>query len=677
MSAATATPESGRLLAERLGLTLPKVESGNLAGPCPYPGCNSSDAFRLDIETGLGHCFSCDGKSSPYALAESRLGKDRAIALMVELGIFQPQAARDGNGKPADKKLTPEEILRAVATGKGVTAEGFKAFGAWVKDHSVFFPMFGPDGAVCSTFHITLKKDGTMDKGWNEKGKPSGLFFPCEPSANGTSGKVFLPQPGETWCLVEGVKDAAALAELGYKAVGLPTNHLNEKFARLFQAVDAVVVPDADEAGEKGATATAEVLHPVAKSVRVVAWPVEFMGCDLRDILKRLGREAGAEIIRTAIADAKPVNASGETVEAIDYGFIGGAELLAMDCRIEYLIPGVLAKGQHCLLGAPLKSCKSLIAIDQAVALATGGTFLGRFHVARPVRTLLISLESGWPVLQENIRRISGASGVTPEQLGNLFIAIRGPKFGKAEHLEAIARAVEEHKAEVVIVDCAYRCIPGDVASNVLSMGELLDSVGSVFEDCGSTLQLVHHSPKHIPPGDPLQLDNLAFAGFAEFAAQWLLVNRRTAYQPGTGHHELWLTIGARAGHGGLYGLNIDEGEFQQGQDREWRVEVTKADEAWKDAKSQRQAARQAEQDEKRKQRIEAAQKAIVAAMTRLGPESKTNIMVASGVHQRDFAEPFGLLIQGGDVVPCKVKKDNRKTPYDGFQLSVSDNPHE
>lgn len=66
----------------------------------------------------------------------------------------------------------------------------------------------------------------------------------------------------------------------------------------------------------------------------------------------------------------------------------------------------------------------------------------------------------------------------------------------------------------------------GDNASNLFAMGELLDSVGQVFEDCGATLVLLHHSPKHIPPGDPLQLDNLAFAGFAEFAAGWILLNR-------------------------------------------------------------------------------------------------------------------------------------------------------
>jgi hypothetical protein len=40
-----------------------------------------------------------------------------------------------------------------------------------------------------------------------------------------------------------------------------------------------------------------------------------------------------------------------------------------------------------------------------------------------------------------------------------------------------------------------------------------------------------------------------------------LLLNRRTPYQLGSGHHELWLSMGARAGHGGLYGVDAAVGD--------------------------------------------------------------------------------------------------------------------
>jgi hypothetical protein len=368
------------------------------------------------------------------------------------------------------------------------------------------------------------------------------------------------------------------------------------------------------------------------------------------------------------IAGAKPVNAEGQIEEPIDYGLITASEMLCRDYPIEYLVPGVFAKGQHCLLGAPLKGCKSLVAIDLAVALSTAGRFLDHFPVPRPVRSIVISLESGWPVLQENVRRISRAAGATAEDLGNLFVAIRGPKFGRPDHMQAIADSVKQTQAEAVIIDCAYRCIPGDVASNVLSMGELLDSVGNVFEECNSTLLLVHHSPKHIPPGDPLQLDNLAFAGFAEFAAQWLLLNRRTAYQPGSGHHDLWLTIGARAGHGGLYGVQVDEGEFHQGHDREWRVTVTPSKEVFQE----RQDTKEKEREAKRLEKLEADKQRIVLTMAKYpAGASKSFIRDASGINSNRVSLAMASLLDDGSIEQCGIVTGNRKQPQEGYRLVI------
>ena len=45
-------------------------------------------------------------------------------------------------------------------------------------------------------------------------------------------------------------------------------------------------------------------------------------------------------------------------------------------------------------------------------------------------------------------------------------------------------------------------------------MGEVLDSIGMALEAVGATLVLLCHTPKHVAAGEPLELDNLAFAGF-------------------------------------------------------------------------------------------------------------------------------------------------------------------
>jgi hypothetical protein len=136
-------------------------------------------------------------------------------------------------------------------------------------------------------------------KGLFARGKNAGLFFPH------VDGKVRLPKPGETWHLVEGPKDAAALHELGLLACGLNTCRLAAKFTRLFPGVNIILVPDRDRAGEDGGKFSAGVLRGVAKSVRIAVLPAEFKesdGADVRDVLAGKG---GRDLVMQAIADAR------------------------------------------------------------------------------------------------------------------------------------------------------------------------------------------------------------------------------------------------------------------------------------------------------------------------------------------------------------------------------------
>jgi len=284
--------EHGVTLASRLGLALDKREGHDLAGPCV--ACKSSDAFRVHMHSGVAQCYSCGGKWSPFQLAETVTGdREQTKALLVEIGLFKPDPEKNGNSALPDP-------ITLIARQKGVTPDSLRAFGA--KAHSptgIHIPCYGPDGNSCTTFTLSSKSGKKSSKGLFAKGKPAGLFFPH------ADGQVRLPQPGEVWHLVEGVKDAAALHDLELLACGLNTCRLAAKFARLFSGVDVVLVPDRDHAGEEGSQFSARVLRGVAKSVRVAALPAEFKesdGEDVRDVLRRPG---GRELVLQAIADAK------------------------------------------------------------------------------------------------------------------------------------------------------------------------------------------------------------------------------------------------------------------------------------------------------------------------------------------------------------------------------------
>lgn len=282
--------ELGLALADRLGLKLNKRKGRDLAGPCF--ACKSSDAFRLHAQKGVAHCFSCGGSWSPFGLAKAVTDHRTATALLVELGHF------NSDGKPDDGSVS--DPIAAIAMQKGVTAESLQAFGARVvSDTQVEFPCYGPDGKRCTTFTIATKGNEKALKGLFAKGKKAGLFFPHQ------GGEVRVPKLGETWYVVEGVKDAAALHEMGLLACGLNTCRMAAKFARLFAETEVVLVPDRDRAGEDGADDSARVLRGKAMAVRIVVLPVEFKeseGEDVRDVLRKLG---GKDLLFQAIEDAK------------------------------------------------------------------------------------------------------------------------------------------------------------------------------------------------------------------------------------------------------------------------------------------------------------------------------------------------------------------------------------
>lgn len=101
-------------------------------------------------------------------------------------------------------------------------------------------------------------------------------------------------------------------------------------------------------------------------------------------------------------------------------------------------------------------------------------------------------------------------------------------------------------------------------------------------QDEGVTPIILHHLVKGMAVTDsPPELESIAFAGFQEWARQWMLLSRREKYDPDhAGHHELWFMAGGSAGHSVGHALNIEEGNRNDRGGRRWDVEVLSIAEA-------------------------------------------------------------------------------------------------
>ncbi len=237
---------------------------------------------------------------------------------------------------------------------------------------------------------------------------------------------------------------------------------------------------------------------------------------------------------------------------------------------VVYLVDGVLVQGEPCIMAGSAKTLKTSLAADLALSLATGERFLGYID-AVPTRVALMSGESGMSTLQETIRRILQSKGLEPDDAQGMHVCPETIRMNKPEDVDAVARWLGHTGAKVLILDPTYLMMPGADAANLMIQGALMDDIKGLCQESGTTLILVHHIKKGVKSEfAPPQLGNIAWAGFQEFARQWILLGRREKFEPGTGEHKLWLSVGGSAGHSNLWSLDINEGVYPE--PRYWDV---------------------------------------------------------------------------------------------------------
>jgi hypothetical protein len=163
-----------------------------------------------------------------------------------------------------------------------------------------------------------------------------------------------------------------------------------------------------------------------------------------------------------------------------------------------------------------------------------------------------------------------------------------------------------------------------------------------------------------------LELDDMAWAGFQEWVRQWLILSRRESYVPGTGAHRLWLNAGGSAGHSGLWGLDVDEGQYQPGRAREWRVQVRTDAELQRDRDDRRAEAHAANVERRLAEDSEKVRSALIAS-----PKGDTEKVVRSraGLPADRFRNALATLIESGTVVATTVRKANNQA-YQAIRLA-------
>ena len=160
------------------------------------------------------------------------------------------------------------------------------------------------------------------------------------------------------------------------------------------------------------------------------------------------------------------------------------------DPPAEFLVRGLWPSDAYGILGAEWKAGKTWLMLDLAVAVATGGKFLGLYDVEAQGGVLMFLGEGG---RRKMTRRFNAVCDFYAVNFGDLDIEIvfRAPNLTDEQAMADLADKLEDG-AVLVIVDPLYLST-GGAKLQLAEVGALLSPIQHVCQEAEVALMIAHH----------------------------------------------------------------------------------------------------------------------------------------------------------------------------------------
>ena len=148
------------------------------------------------------------------------------------------------------------------------------------------------------------------------------------------------------------------------------------------------------------------------------------------------------------------------------------------------------------MISGSSKSGKSFLLIELALAVASGGTWLGRQCTQGEV--LYLNLEINDAVFSHRLENARDAMGITMEEVQeNLFLLnLRGVGADMDKAREAVIHYSRQHNFSLIILDPLYKLLGGRNENDAGDVGSLFDQFDQIAEASGAAVCFVHHHSK-------------------------------------------------------------------------------------------------------------------------------------------------------------------------------------
>jgi hypothetical protein len=175
---------------------------------------------------------------------------------------------------------------------------------------------------------------------------------------------------------------------------------------------------------------------------------------------------------------------------------VRAADVQSVAARPRWLVDGLwTAEGVGVIGGAP-KCCKTWLALDLAVSVASSTDALGRFPVISPGPVLLYGAEDAAPCLRQRLETIAAARDLTLQAVDVRLILASTLRLDDARDRARLRRTIEEHQPRMLLLDPLVRLHRID-ENSAGEMSALLGELRTLQREYALALVLVHHLRKN------------------------------------------------------------------------------------------------------------------------------------------------------------------------------------
>ena len=163
--------------------------------------------------------------------------------------------------------------------------------------------------------------------------------------------------------------------------------------------------------------------------------------------------------------------------------------------QTQWLIQGLWSDQAVGILGGEPKCCKSFLALDVAVSVASGAACLRQFPVCRTGKVLLFPAEDSLAVVRQRLEGIASAAGVGFPSLPVQVITAPSLRLDIAVDRQRLADTVQNLKPILLILDPLIRLHRVD-ENDASQIAPLLSYLRELQRQFQVAVILVHHARK-------------------------------------------------------------------------------------------------------------------------------------------------------------------------------------